>query len=483
MTGMNPGKHGVFDFIGMGEDEHFRVVNGGAVRAETLWARLSRAGQRVAVINVPMTYPPEPVNGFLIAGMDAPRQDRAFTHPPELESELRDRFGGYREGVRARGRIRTSVERFTARYVKELCDVTRLHGEVACYLLERHPIDFLMVVFTAPDRVQHALGHLMADGVSPEDGIGRVYRACDSALGRILERLDDDWTTLVMSDHGACAYHRVFELGTWLEMQGWLRLRPASRSSRLAESLAPARRLLARLTGQIAQGKPRLEGFLDRIVWSETRAFALGAFGSIYINTRDRFPGGIVEPGREYQAICEQIAEKLMSVRDPATREPIVHAVHQAREVYQGPCVHLAPDLLVETTNDYFVRNNLDHEEGRLTYPAGRYRGRSLAHTGRHTSEGILIAAGTPFVPGGDRIGARIIDVTPTVLYLNGLPVPSDMDGRPLLDWLDPGYCKTHPVRRAAPQPADKAARDEVSYTEQDAAAVEARLRDLGYMG
>lgn len=483
MTGMNPGKHGVFDFVGPGEDGRFRVVSGGALRAETLWARLSRAGRRVGVINVPMTYPPEPVNGFLISGMDAPRQNRAFTHPPDLAGELHDRFGGYRVGVRARAVALTAVGRFTPRYVSSLCDLTRLRGEVACDLLERRSLDFLTVVFIAPDRVQHALGHLMADRISPDDGIGQVYRACDRALGCILGKLGSDWIVLVMSDHGACAYRRVFELSTWLAMRGWLRLRPARRFNALAEYLAPVQRRFARLLDKSARPKPDKARSLDRIVWEETKAFAVGAFGSIYINTRDRFPRGIVEPDGEYQAICQQIAEELLSVRDPQTGDAIVRAVHRARNVYQGPYVHLAPDLLVETTNDYFVRSNLDQQEDRITYAAGRYRGRSLAHTGRHTPDGILIAAGAPFLKESIQTGAHIMDVAPTVLYLCGLPVPTDMDGKPLVDWMDPGYCQTHPVTWAAPQPAGGLERDESSYNEEEAAAVEAHLRDLGYIG
>ena len=483
MTGKNPGKHGVFDFVGLKQDGNFRVMSGGALKAETLWARLSKAGRRVAAINVPMTFPPESVNGYIVSGMDAPRQDRAFTHPPDLGDELQRHFGRYQVGARARAGFWTSVERFTPRYVEKLCELAQLRGEVACYLLERQPIDFLMVVFTATDRVQHALGHLLAGGVSPDDEIGRVYRACDDALGRIVNELGDDWTVMVMSDHGACAYSRVFELGTWLAMQGWLRLRPVRRLGALAVSLYPLWRRLARLVGKSARGKPGLEQFMNRIVWQETRAFALGAFGSIYINTRERFPGGIVEPGQEYQTICEQIKAELLSVRDPETGEPIVNAVHQAADVYHGPCAHLAPDLLVETTNDYFVRNNLDHFEGRLTFSAGRYRGRALAHTGRHTSDGILVAAGAPFASGGNRSGAHIMDITPTVLHLYELPVPSGVDGKPLSDWLDPAYSQAHPVEWIASQPKDSVEQDEFAYSQQDADAIEERLRDLGYMG
>ena len=483
MTGMNPGKHGVFDFVGPDEDGRFRVVSGGAVRAETLWARLSRAGRRVAVVNVPMTYPPEPVNGFLVSGMDAPRRTQAFTHPPELAKELHDRFGGYQVGVRARAVALTAVDSFTPRYVRRLCDLTRLHGAVACDLLERHSPDFLAVVFIATDRVQHALGHLMTDGITPDDGIGQVYRACDRALGCILEKLDDDWTVLLMSDHGACAYQRVFELSTWLAMQGWLRLHPVRKYDALAEYLSPVQRRLSRLLNRSARPKPDKARFLDRIMWEETKAFAVGAFGSIYINTYDRFPNGIVEPGREYRVVRDQIAEELLSIRDPQTGDPVVRAVHRASDVYQGPYARLAPDLLVETTNSYFVRNNLEQHEDHLTYAAGRYRGRSLAHTGRHTPNGILIAAGPPFSRAESRTGSHIVDVAPTALYLSGLPVPADMDGQPLLDWMELDYRRTHPVVRATSQAPREVQRDASSYYPEEAAAVEAHLRDLGYIG
>ena len=474
MTGMNPGKHGVFDFVGQGQDGRFRVINGGAVGAETLWARLSRAGRRVGVINVPLTYPPEPVNGFLVAGMDAPRLDQAFTHPLSLAGELHSRFGRYRVGVRARGLPWKSVDRFTARYVERLCDMVHQRGQVVRYLLEHQPLDFLMVVFIAPDRAQHALGHLMAQDISPHDGIGRVYRACDEAMGQILEALGDDWAVLVMSDHGACPYSCVFEPNAWLAAQGWLCLRPESRWARLEEALNPLwRRLIHR--------QFRSNQLFNRIVWEETGAFALGAFGSIFVNRSDRFPEGIVAPGAEYEAVCEQIATGLLALRDPVTGTPIVDTVHRGDEVYHGPYTALAPDLLLVTTEDYFVRSSSNRREGRLVYPADRYRGRSLYHTGKHSPQGILIAAGDPFASVGERTGARIIDLAPTILHLGGLPIPSEMDGKPLLDWLKPSYRQARPVVWTS-EGMNEGTQSDPAYTKQETAQVEAHLRDLGYV-
>lgn len=78
ITGKNPGKHGIFDFLRRRPGSYeFLPVNGASIRARTLWSRLSEGGVRVGVVNVPMTYPPPPVNGFIISGMDSPRLDQS----------------------------------------------------------------------------------------------------------------------------------------------------------------------------------------------------------------------------------------------------------------------------------------------------------------------------------------------------------------------------------------------------------------------
>ncbi|MEZ4868936.1 MAG: alkaline phosphatase family protein [Caldilineaceae bacterium] len=480
MTGVNPGKHGIFDFVGLSKERGFQVMTGADVYAETLWSRLSRSGKRVVVANVPMTYPPEAVNGYLIAGMDAPRQDRAYTHPPALGEELEQHFGAYCVDVKARAPAGMSSNAFTQKYIDELCAQVRQQADVADYLLARETPDFCMFVFTAPDRVQHVLGELLSQGVTPEDGIGQVYRACDEALGRILDRLDDDWCVFVVSDHGACTYRRVFELSTWLVAQGWLTLRPPAQTQQLSELWGRVRRQFARWLHLPIRQRPGLQQFLNQIVWEKTYAFSLGAFGSIYINSRERFEHGIVHAGAEYDALCTQITERLLAARDPETDAAIVKAVYRGTDVYQGDYLNLAPDLLVETHNDYFVRNNLDHHEMRLTYPAGQYGERTLAHTARHHKEGVLMAAGPAFASRQPELQAHLADLAPTILHLMGLSVPNSMDGAPLRDWYTAAFLTAQPVEVAD----DDTKMHSVSqgYSPEEREVVAQRLRDLGYL-
>jgi len=96
MTGKNPGKHGIFEFVEHKPHSYdLRYVNGASVQGKKLWDILSDAGKRVCVINVPFTYPPNKVNGYLIAGLDAPGPHSNFCHPPELMAELTQKFGQY----------------------------------------------------------------------------------------------------------------------------------------------------------------------------------------------------------------------------------------------------------------------------------------------------------------------------------------------------------------------------------------------------
>jgi predicted AlkP superfamily phosphohydrolase/phosphomutase len=89
MTGKNPGKHGLFDFIEPHGEHGFRFTNASFRDGETLWGCLSRHGRRVGVVNVPMTFPPEPVNGFLISGLDTPHELSPFMYPVEIRSDLK----------------------------------------------------------------------------------------------------------------------------------------------------------------------------------------------------------------------------------------------------------------------------------------------------------------------------------------------------------------------------------------------------------
>lgn len=487
ITGKNPGKHGVFDFLRRRPGSYeFLPVNGASIRARTLWSRLSEGGVRVGVVNVPMTYPPPPVNGFIISGMDSPRLDQSYTYPAELAEEIHHQFGGYRVGVKTRGARNLSPEEFTPQYAQSLYEMVAERGRVARYLLEKYRPDFFMVTFIAPDRIQHAAGQaltMFSQGNldSPlAQLIIETYRRVDVEIQRLLGAIDETWTVLLISDHGATSYQRVFGLNFWLAAQRFLRLARPLAVGALRNNLRRLQgKALAFFTGN--QHRPvRASPFSQSISWKHTQAYSLGAFGSIFINLRGREPEGTVDPGSEYEAVVGRLAEMLLAARDPQTGRSMVKAVHRGQDIYQGPLASEAPDLLLETEEDYYIRSSLDESEWHLMYPAGRYGRRQLAHTGKHTRDGILIAHGPLFQPGQIQ-GARIQDLAPTILYLFGLPIPADMDGEVLSSLFPPEALAQNPPQRI--EVGEELEQPQEIYGPQEREEIEERLKGLGYLG
>src|SRR4051794_3200949 len=210
ITGKNPGKHGLFDFVEPERDGRgFRFTNASFRDGESLWACLSRHGRRSGVVNVPMTYPPEPVNGFLISGLDTPHEHSPFMHPTEIRQVLKDAGIRYRIDQQHLGNMRT-----TKRRRQQLLDI--FEGESARTAAFRHlsklrPCDFRMIVYGATDQVQHHFWHFMDethDKHDPEgakefrNAIRDTYKHIDVQLGQLLEECDDDTVVIIMSDHG-----------------------------------------------------------------------------------------------------------------------------------------------------------------------------------------------------------------------------------------------------------------------------------------
>jgi predicted AlkP superfamily phosphohydrolase/phosphomutase len=495
MTGKNPGKHGIFDFVKRSSGGNtFQAANGSCLQARPFWSILSGGGRRVGVVNIPMTYPPIEVNGFLISGMDSPKIDQAYTFPESLSSEIQHKFGEYVVDCKTSGRGSTSVAQFTEQYVQNLHHMIENRGAVASYLLAKYRPDFFMVTFIATDRIQHAFGKLLdqdhlageASGAAREDNpVLGVYERVDQQVGRLLGLLDDKWTVIIMSDHGASRYTKVFNLSYWLFLEGLLNISPQKRLGSLLSNYHRVRAgVLSRLKGVPPERRNIVSEswFFRSIDWPRTKAYSFGAFGGTFVNLRGREPNGIVEPGDEYEALCERVRGALLSVKDPETGEKVINAVYHSKEIYRGDCVAEAPDLLVETEEPYFIRNSLRHYETQLVYDAGKYGRRQLEHTGKHHPNGILIAAG-PQVRKGTRVdGARIVDLAPTILYLQGIPVPTDMDGQVLTSLFKPEWLATKPVQYS------EASRDITTdhhgdgYGDGEEEEVLERLRGLGYI-
>lgn len=458
MTGANPGKHGVFDFTRrLPGTYEIAFVSSRDRRVPTVWRLLSDAGRRVAVLGVPTTYPPEPVNGVMVGGFDSPVAtgiDGSFVHPRSFYAEMVAQVGAYSFADFQELHIGPG---WHARALPKLLAAIERKRALACWVLGREAWDCFMVLFGEADTAAHHFW-MFADPASPRfDPAGAaafggalrdVYRRLDDALGAVVASLPADATVLVASDHGfGGAGTTVLHLNRWLAERGWLRFRAgsgalASRLVRGARRFAlrglPAgvqQRLLRRAGRGVAR---RLEGWsrFGALDMARTRAFSeeLNYAPSIWLNVRGRDPLGTVAPGEQYETTVTALTRDLLAWRHFATGEPIVAAVHRREALYDGPAVTDAPDLVLELA--------LERGYSFACLPSGDGRGPSVRRlhasehvagkgggmNGSHRREGLWALRG----PGIERRPARaasILDVAPTILHLAGLPVPAWMDG------------------------------------------------------
>ena len=497
VTGVNPGKHGVFDFRESPFlDPRRPLISSRSVQAPTLWQILGHHGYQVGVLNAPVSFPPQRVDGFVVGGMMSPGPDSPYAYPPELRDELNAQ--GYVIDIEIQ-KYDVEVEADALRFLDDIEAAFRKRAQTLFHLMDTRPWQFLMAVFIAADRIQHLFWKTMADPESefhhgPQASRLRarilgIYQAMDDMVGQVMARVDADGQTdlFVVSDHGFGSTKAWFNVNRWLQEQGWLRLKSLqARRKRLfyeAMKLNDSRlvkRLLPEWLGRAARGRLRrgrsvFKTDLDQCIdWAQTRAFfaSIPAQG-IYINLK-RDGLGTVAPGTEYEALRLEFHDQLLAVTDPRSGERIVDQVWFREELYHGPQTHLAPDILF-VAQDY------------------AYLGRELLGTrstietsmnwgnGFHRMNGILLAYG-PHIRRGVRVeGAIMVDVAPTILYDLGLPVPTNMDGRVLDDILDPGYVAANPIQREAPlDPSEQAQAG--GYTEDEEAEIVGRLAGLGYM-
>lgn len=509
MTGLNPGKHAIYDFLAEADGGYrVRPVNARARRGTCLWEVISQEGGRVAVLNVPTTYPPDPVRGAMVADFLTPSGKRDFAHPPGLLEEIEGKFGRYRlypvRPVFVASEADSDIERFVNEYV----ETTRYRFRVGRYLIDKLDPHFFMLHLYGNDQISHWLWHLL-DPTHPQHDPGlserhlakilEYYRVFDAELGALAARRKPDTALVVMSDHGFGPLHQVINLNAWLMQEGYLVLKggPATRLRHLLwrlgltpETLA-RRRWVRRTLGRLllrALNDPNVEKMarlhsrtewllsLNDADWSRTRAFCHFGWGQIKINTRGRYPQGCVAPGAEYLSLRAEIVDKLRALRDPRTGERIDGEVFTRDDVYWGPSVEAMPDITFLPMAKHYWANS----RGTGFVSNQVFSPYLWGMTGMHTSQGILVAQGPPLRQGVRVEGAQIVDLFPTILYLMGLGIPEGLDGKILLDIFRDEFLAEHPVEGMTP--ADQAAAAPLAITQDEEEDVIQRLRGLGYL-
>jgi predicted AlkP superfamily phosphohydrolase/phosphomutase len=488
-TGVNPGKHGVFGFAIYDAHQHrYRLANGSSVRVKRFWDLLGQQGRRVGLLNIPMTYPPVPVNGFMVTGMLTPGTDVAFTHPPSLQRQLLRRFEDYAFDTPLQAGDKVSLS-------ERVRDHTIQQRDTALWLMREEPWDLFAMVFTGPDRLQHFLWSDM-DPVhplhvaEPSAGLGqellRHYQFLDDAIEEMLRILPPETLVVLMSDHGFNACARRFHVNRWLRNEGLLKLSGIGRRAPdLVSVLAPLRsaRWLRRLKRALFPGRGSSvdlssQAFIRAIDWSGTRAY-FGLDNGLRINLCGREPEGIV-PASEYESFRRHLGRALLAVAEPSTGRPPIHRVFSREELYHGPFVDRAPDLVLEPHRDHADPARNFVLDGALTVDGTYTFSSSAPYSANHTLDGIVVMWGPGVLRGTMIESAKIIDMAPTILAALGANLPTEMDGRVLSEVFSPEYALvTQPAEGLDMGLSDRQAE---GFGLEDEMVVERRLRGLGYL-
>jgi predicted AlkP superfamily phosphohydrolase/phosphomutase len=296
-----------------------------------------------------------------------------------------------------------------ATFLQQTYDVDAERQRMLFAGLDRLRRGSLVCVFDATDRIQHMFWRYLdpthpaargRESSAHRNAIEALYVHNDALLGRLLDRVEDDDVLMVLSDHGFNSFRRGINLNRWLCDHGYLALKP---------------------------GADGTTAWLGDVDWPRTRAYALGLTG-LFLNVTRREAQGTVDPGEEATQLRKELIGKLSGLADGDAGAVGITQVFETRELYAGPYLENAPDLLVGYNAGYRISWN--GATGVVSGPV--FEDNLKAWSGDHCIDprqvpGVLFC--------NRRIDApepALVDIAPTALHLFGIEPPPHMDGRVL---------------------------------------------------
>ncbi|MEW6585278.1 MAG: alkaline phosphatase family protein [Nitrospirota bacterium] len=490
ITGTNPGRHGIFEFYERIPGSHsVRFTRASQRNGISFWKYLSDRGKTVISINVPMSYPAEEISGCVISGLDAPgKQSSGFTYPPDLLSDIEAAVGPY---VQEPGVTSLVIAGQIGEALDKIIYSVRQRGKAVRYLMGRYNWDTAIAVFRETDPVQHCFWkYLDDDGAEFKDAVFKVYQEIDLEVGRILTEAGPDARVLVLSDHGfGPRQHGNGCLNQWLGEAGFLKMTNGRKGISIPGILRKAyhlleknlsRRMKERLFGMFPGVISRVHSrvFFGSIDWEGTLAYSDNIMPVVWINSDAK--GGSMSP-EKYREAVSAVKEALLNMCcEGKTGKKVVEWVKHRDEIYSGPGVSKAPDLLIKWKESEVITGLRFGEHGspiRPRYPTGEF----AVISGDHRPMGVFMASGDGIRQNVVLTGLTIVDVTATAVYLSDLPVPEFMEGSVPASLFEESFLSSHRIGLEKwDSHADTA--DLPAYSPQEEEDLKNRLRGLGYL-
>lgn len=413
------------------------------------WVRAARAGRRVAALDMPQSVLAPGLDGIQL--LEWGLHDRNFaiaSDPPDLLEHIHRRYGPHPARDCDRHQCRQpEYEDLLARLKWGVRIKTDMLGE----LLAGDDWDLFTCCFAECHCAGHHFWHFQ-DRRHPwfrEDApahlrgaLADVYALLDTALARLLGRVDADTIVFLLLSHGMGPYtggpkllpEFLERIGLSAAGESTLRreLQPRHLVRHLPQSWLPALKRLSAIP-QVRRARRAAGGLRTGLESSRTRAAAFenNRCGAIRLNLEGREPHGCVAPGPEAAALKRMIRDELLALRDVASDEPVVRQVRFAEEAF-GPDHHPdVPDILVVFRTDLGVIEQVRSPRvGELrvsNFDPGSPR------SGDHTVESRLWVTGPGIAPSAGLRAGNVLDLAPTVLGRLGVDAGDGVDGRDLL--------------------------------------------------
>ena len=457
-TGVNPAKHGVHSLrqLKLGTYDLYNCFAGKDIKREPFWNHLSRAGCKVAILDVPLTSLSKDLHGIQLVEYGAHDAHNGFmTWPLPLADEVEKRFGPPAlHLINGNCNANRGSDEFAASRDTLIQGVKR-KAELTKHFLRSNRWDFFAQVFTESHCIGHQCWHLhdsthqwhdreVAKIIG--DPIRDVYVAIDKAIGNILEEIDDKTTVFIIFSHGMGPTNVPWGFLQKLLLHLKVLAPPKMTIKNLIKVLV--RQKIIPVCSKVWQQTPTtiqnslepMESTLSKWLYSlpglpridvaAGKCFSIHdnpSHAGIRVNLIGREPKGTVRPGKEYQNFCKELEKDLLAIINVGTGKPIINQIIRTAEYYEGDYLEHLPDLLVEWNQEDPIPAVFSDKIGKIPVNFRHPR------TGHHRPGGMFIVLGPSIKPGFLNRTVSIMDFAPTFASLLNVSLP-DVDGQPIYE-------------------------------------------------
>ena len=421
-TGKNPGELGIFWWENIDvKNKRVYYPQDRTKNNQELWDIIGKKG-KVGVVNMPTTYPPKKVNGFLISGPPDSPEDKFFYPDTDIMQKTLEGFG-YKIRPEKEELLKSAYKKDQREIVDEIKEIIRTKFNLAHKILrEEKPIFLHLTIFYI-----NVLHHFFWDAEYTKE----AWKLIDEKIGEFLNDFEDEYTFFFMSDHGSNKITTVFNINTWLEKNGYLvtstskakllnsmgintqnlaqifNFLGSERLKKVIKSIVPNRILNTIPTEEGTFARERKTGVID---WRKSKAVA-STQGPLYILAK----------GNEKEEIKRGLIKDLESMKDKG----IISGIYTREEIYSGKYFEEAPDLILDQGKGIHIKGDIGREKILESPNANVW-------IGENKKIGLFMAYG-PKIKSGKKINdISILDLAPTILHYFNIPIPRDMDGKVL---------------------------------------------------